>query len=527
MNGRIKKSRLGHSVEYGILSQSEKITMLEKENQELAYEINDIRTTLDLNKAWLMDVISATTKEEQYKSLINTVNKLVKENVNLQNEVQRLQDEYLHSLKTNYLDTLREINPNKLKEESKNGTLGFKPVNVLDQLKFEEVSGEDSKSLTDTQVFTQAVNKTNGDRTTQVCHLWESRNSKTTNSKNLEDSKWVEDTPNVSSKFKNSRSSSCSGSSYDGSSSSQGSTDKDETVEKEITYFSREVQTVEENPEEQELKYSQDYVDTLIENNAILKEIIAEKDEEIQALTQSKISQNRLSKVGIKALNPETEINQDNVEKEVQVCIEDEDNELSFKLTKSKDLVRRYQDFFEDLQSSYSLPENLISEIEKLQDEYADLFAGNHISSKEFWNDNQTGEADEYKQTESEPAMHTLESYDEPIPVKDSELEVSHVKHKGKIPVLDLSKVQMLSDSDEGEEEEEENEGDQEQYIQPSVSSDDDPEALIQALNDDDDPGEEYRLGTDEANQLDSADSEGEADIDDNHQEDGDEDDSY
>jgi hypothetical protein len=123
--------------------------------------------------------------------------------------------------------------------------------------------------------------------------------------------------------------------------------------------------------------------------------------------------------------------------------------------------------------------------------------------------------------------MHTLESYDEPIPVKDNELEVSHVKHKGKIPVLDLSKVQMLSDSDEGEEEEEENEGDQEQYIQPSVSSDDDPEALIQALNDDDDPGEEYRLGTDEANQLDSADSEGEADIDDNHQEDGDEDDSY
>jgi CHAT domain-containing protein len=188
----------------------------------------------------------------------------------------------------------------------------------------------------------------------------------------------------VSSKFKNSRSSSCSGSSYEGSSSSQGSTDKDETAEKELTYFSREVQTVKENPEEQELKYSQDYVDTLIENNAILKEIIAEKDEEIQALTQSKISQNRLSKVEIKALNPETEINQDNVEKEVQVCIEDEDNELSFKLTKSKDLVRRYQDFFEDLQSSYSLPENLISEIEKLQDEYADLFAGNHISSKEF-----------------------------------------------------------------------------------------------------------------------------------------------
>jgi hypothetical protein len=118
-----------------------------------------------------MDVISATTKEEQYKSLINTVNKLVKENVSLQNEVQRLQDEYLHSLKTNYLDTLREINPSKLNEESKNGTLGFKPVNVLDQLKFAEVSGEDSKSLTDTQVFTQAVNKTNGDRTTQVCHL--------------------------------------------------------------------------------------------------------------------------------------------------------------------------------------------------------------------------------------------------------------------------------------------------------------------------------------------------------------------
>lgn len=527
MNGRIKKSRLGHSVEYGVMSQSEKITVLEKENQELTYEINDIRTTLELNKAWLMDVISATTKEEQYKSLINTVNKLVKENVNLQNEVQRLQDEYLHSLKTNYLDTLREINPNRLTEESKNGTQGFKPINVLDQLKLVEMSWEDSKSLTDTQVFTQAVNKTHGDRTTQVCHLWESRNSKTSNSKNLEDSKCVEDTPNVSSKFKNSRSSSYSGSSYEGSSSGQGSVDKNETTEKELTYFSREVQTVQNNPEEQELKYSQDYVDTLIENNAILKEIIAEKDEEIQALTQTKISQTRLSKVGIKALNPETEINQDNEDKEVQVCLEDDDNELKFKLTKSRDLVRRYQDFFEDLQSSYSLPENLISEIEKLQDEYADLFAGNRLSTKEFWNDNQNGEADGYKQTDSEPAMHTLESYDEPLPVKDNELEVSHLKHKGKIPVLDLTKVQMLSDSDEGEEDEEENEGDHEQYIKDSVSSDDDPEALIQALNDDDDPGDEYRLGTEEANQLDFADDEGEIDHEEDQQEDGDEYDSY
>lgn len=161
--------------------------------------------------------------------------------------------------------------------------------------------------------------------------------------------------------------------------------------------------------------------------------------------------------------------------------------ELNFKILKSKELVNRYQDFFEDLQSSYSLPEGLVEEIERLQEKYMELFSGNQSFTHNF-----------YPEEDHEEILHTGESYDEPLPVKDNELEISHIKHKNKIPVLDLSKVVILSSSEEGEEESEQ---EPDKVPGNSVSSDGDPEEFIHILNDDSDP--EYRLGSEEANELD------------------------
>lgn len=163
--------------------------------------------------------------------------------------------------------------------------------------------------------------------------------------------------------------------------------------------------------------------------------------------------------------------------------------ELNFKIVKSKELVNRYQDFFEDLQSSYSLPEGLVDEIERLQEKYTELFSGNQSFKHNFYPD---------EVEDNDEVLHTGESYDEPLPVKDDELEISHIKHKSKIPVLDLSKVVILSSSEEGEEESEQ---EPEKAPGNSVSSDGDPEEFIHILNDDSDP--EYRLGSEEANDLD------------------------
>jgi hypothetical protein len=172
---------------------------------------------------------------------------------------------------------------------------------------------------------------------------------------------------------------------------------------------------------------------------------------------------------------------------------DDKVSELTFKIVKSKELVNKYQDFFEDLQSSYSLPEGLTEEIERLQEKYLDLFSGNLGVTQEFC-----------QEEDQEERLHSEESYDENYPVNNNELNVSHIKHKANIPVLDLSKVQALSSSEEGEEESEQ-EHDQEpnkfQNPMVSVSSDGDPEEFLHILNDDSDP--RYRLDSDETNELD------------------------
>lgn len=80
---------------------------------------------------------------------------------------------------------------------------------------------------------------------------------------------------------------------------------------------------------------------------------------------------------------------------------------------------------------------------------------------------------------------------------------MSHIKHKSKIPKLDLSKVPAESSSDE-EEEEDESEDDEQPQKQPvdSVSSDDDPENMVQFLHTlSDDP--EYGVDSDDARALD------------------------
>ena len=81
---------------------------------------------------------------------------------------------------------------------------------------------------------------------------------------------------------------------------------------------------------------------------------------------------------------------------------------------------------FDDLQSNYSLPEIATSNFEKLQEEYYDLFFGGHEATKNLFKDTEqlNPEEDIKIQTIS---SDIYESFDEPIPVKNNELEQSHL----------------------------------------------------------------------------------------------------
>ena len=94
MNGRIKKTRVGMSVDYPKSAAFDRLELLEKENKELQYEINDMRTSLAINKNAMVEVLTATSKDKQINALVFTINSLVKENMTLQKEVQRAQDEF-------------------------------------------------------------------------------------------------------------------------------------------------------------------------------------------------------------------------------------------------------------------------------------------------------------------------------------------------------------------------------------------------------------------------------------------------
>ena len=169
---------------------------------------------------------------------------------------------------------------------------------------------------------------------------------------------------------------------------------------------------------------------------------------------------------------------------------------MRFKISKCQEIIQKYQDFFDDLQCSYSLPEGWISEIEELQEKYLELFTDNLINTQNFWVDPNPEEIEEEKVQER---VATVESYDEPLPIKDPNLSTNHIKHKHKIPVLDLSKVQNLTDSEE-EEEDEDEESPPNSDEKNSISSDGDLEDFITILNQP--PEDEYRIDTDEAKHL-------------------------
>lgn len=110
MNGRVVKCNSEPAEIVSQLKDSEKISFLQKENQELQYEISNIRMTLEINKNLMIELLSANSKEKQIKALALTVNSLTKENMNLQNEIQRMQDEYIKAIRHSYVESLKELN---------------------------------------------------------------------------------------------------------------------------------------------------------------------------------------------------------------------------------------------------------------------------------------------------------------------------------------------------------------------------------------------------------------------------------
>ena len=104
---------------------------------------------------------------------------------------------------------------------------------------------------------------------------------------------------------------------------------------------------------------------------------------------------------------------------------EQENNkEKSFQLNKSKEQIQRWLDVFDELRANYSLPDDITNSIDKIQDDYFDLFIGiNNPSQKESNNIHFPSEEEKMPTISSE----ILESYDEYLPVKDNELEESHL----------------------------------------------------------------------------------------------------
>lgn len=156
---------------------------------------------------------------------------------------------------------------------------------------------------------------------------------------------------------------------------------------------------VPESPKE--VRYSQQYVDELINNSSLLKEIITEKDEEIEML----------SKRFDKWLND-------------LVKEQDKNREYSAQFNKSKNLIQKCLDVFDELKADYSLPDDITESIDRIQDVYFDLFIESNDPSHKSVNKDLN--ADEPLNTGT-VSSEILESYDEYLPVKDNELEISHM----------------------------------------------------------------------------------------------------
>jgi phosphoglycerate-specific signal transduction histidine kinase len=107
-------------VDYGSLTKFDRLNLLEQENQELSAEIGDMRITLQLNKSSMVDIITATSTNNRDKALITTINRLVQENVSLQDELQKVQDKFIEALRPRPSDVDGCNNPENSPEEHKN-----------------------------------------------------------------------------------------------------------------------------------------------------------------------------------------------------------------------------------------------------------------------------------------------------------------------------------------------------------------------------------------------------------------------
>lgn len=103
--------------------------------------------------------------------------------------------------------------------------------------------------------------------------------------------------------------------------------------------------------------------------------------------------------------------------------------EISFLFEKSKELAQKCLDVFDELKANYSLPDEITDSIDNIQDTYFDLFIEwNDPSRKSVNNDINEDEKIQIGTLSSEILESgILESYDEYLPVKDNELENSHM----------------------------------------------------------------------------------------------------
>ena len=75
------------------------------------------------------------------------------------------------------------------------------------------------------------------------------------------------------------------------------------------------------------------------------------------------------------------------------------------------------------------MPDEAINNYEELQEEYYDIFIGTHEATQNLFKNNEQLILDKNPNNQN-ISSEEYESFDEPLPVKDNELEKSHLKHK-------------------------------------------------------------------------------------------------
>ena len=411
MKGRIKKTRLGHSVDYDNLAGINRLRLLEQENKELNMEINDMRTNLELNKTVIIDIVSAGDYDQKHKAIVNTINKLVEENLQLQRETQRVQDEYKHAMKDTNMSMFTQLNPENSPEEIKQ----FQELDEeskgrkMHHQRSPEIWGENSDSFNKAVLSPKVESDRNHIWRTCGCHVPKNSSSK----KSLKEWKSPGIMKSVKSIVVRSEKSN------DSESYSSVSDESSEEEEEQIILVTRKVQTTYTGSFqdkiadfESKIKSLESEIESMKRQNMGKDLIIDKLEAQIKDLEKSleeatQIENPEEEEIQIKTLSQECQVNIENDN--------DENFELDFKLSESKRILNKYQDLFENLQACYTLPDECLNEMEVLYEKYQDVFRKPTIPSKP--NDlSDNGEGDQQ--------MQTLESYDEHIPVKDDELNM-------------------------------------------------------------------------------------------------------